>query len=86
MWTVVTGKPVGRKLARIPNPDKERIQHAIRDLESEDKHEELDIKPLVGRDEYRLRVGGWRLLMKIREEEKMIFIRALASRGDVYKK
>lgn len=46
----------------------------------------LDIKPLVGTDEHRLRIGGWRLIMKINEEEKQIFIRALGSCGDVYKK
>ncbi|MBR1437164.1 MAG: type II toxin-antitoxin system RelE/ParE family toxin [Synergistaceae bacterium] len=84
MWTVITGKPVKRKLDRIPNPDNERIKKAIRDLEV--NPEELDIKPLAGRDEHRLRVGNWRLIMKISEEDKMIFIRTLASRGDVYKK
>lgn len=84
MWTIILGKPVRRRLERIPNPDKARIKQAILDLR--DKHEALDIKPLVGRDEHRLRVGDWRLIMKINEEEKSIFIRALGSRGDVYKK
>lgn len=84
MWTVITGNAVKRRLAKIPNPDKERIKQAI--LKLQYKREELDIKPLTGSDEYRLRVGGWRLIMRINEEEKLIFIRALGSRGDVYKK
>ncbi len=84
MWTVITGKPVQRRLARIPNPDKDRIKQAIKVLSA--NPEQLDIKPLTGRDEHRLRVGDWRLIMKINEEEKLIFIRALGSRGDVYKK
>ena len=84
MWTVITGKPVQRRLARIPNPDRERLIQAIKDLET--KHEQMDIKPLVGRGEYRLRVGDWRFIMKIDEDEKVIRLRSLGSRGDVYKK
>ena len=46
----------------------------------------LDIKPLVGREGYRLKVGGWRLLLDMNIEEKIIYVYMLASRGDVYKK
>ena len=86
MWTVTAGKTVKRRLDRIPNPDNKRIRQAIVDLSDERKREQLDIKPLVGTDEYRMRIGSWRLIMKINEEQKTIFIRALGSRGDVYKK
>ncbi|MBQ9629906.1 MAG: type II toxin-antitoxin system RelE/ParE family toxin [Synergistaceae bacterium] len=84
MWTVNVDKSVDKKLKKIPNPDKARIQQVIDDLEV--KPEQLDIKPLVGREGYRLKVGGWRLLMDINEDERVIFIYTLASRGDVYKK
>lgn len=84
MWKVAVNKLVKRKLERIPNPDRERIKQALRDLES--KPETLDIKPLTGREAYRLRVGNWRLLMDVYEEEKIFSIYMLAPRGDVYKK
>ncbi|MBQ3395004.1 MAG: type II toxin-antitoxin system RelE/ParE family toxin [Synergistaceae bacterium] len=84
MWTVNVDKSVDKKLKKIPNQDKARIQQVIDDLEV--KPEQLDIKPLVGREGYRLKVGGWRLLMDINEDERVIFIYTLASRGDVYKK
>ena len=84
MWRVNVDEAVERRLKKIPNPDKSRIQKAIDDLEI--KPEQLDIKPLVGREGYRLRIGGWRLLMDINEEERVIFVYMLASRGDVYKK
>lgn len=84
MWTVNIDKSVDKRLKKIPNPDKARIQNAINDLET--KPETLDIKPLVGHEGYRLKVGGWRLLMDIEETEKVIFVYLLASRGDVYKK
>ena len=84
MWKVVLNKLVQRKLSRIPNPDKARIKQAICALE--DRHETLDIRPLVGRSGYRLKVGGWRLLLDIDYEERTIFVYMLASHGDVYKK
>lgn len=84
MWTVNVDKAVDKKLKKIPNPDKDRIQQAIDDLEI--KPEQLDIKPLTGREGYRLKVGGWRLLLDINEDERVIFVYMLASRGDVYKK
>ena len=84
MWKVILHKNVQRRLAKISNPDRDRIKQAISDLE--DKHETLDIKPLTGQDNYRLRVGGWRLLMDIYEDEKIFYVYMLASRGDVYKK
>ena len=84
MWTVNVDEYVDRKLRKIPNPDKRRIQQAIFDLEN--GPEGLDIKPLSGRSGYRMRVGGWRLLMDIDNEQKIVYIYMLASRGDVYKK
>lgn len=84
MWTVVINKAVSKKISRIPEPEKTRIKKALKDLET--KHDQLDIKPLVGRDAYRLKVGGWRLLMDVFEEEKIFSVYMLASRGDVYKK
>ena len=51
MWTVNVDKSVDKKLKKIPNQDKVRIQQVIDDLEV--KPEQLDIKPLVGREGYR---------------------------------
>ncbi|MBQ7544267.1 MAG: type II toxin-antitoxin system RelE/ParE family toxin [Synergistaceae bacterium] len=84
MWKVALKKSVKNRLERIPNPDKERIKQAIRDLA--EKPETLDIKPLKGRDGYRLRVGGWRLIMDVCRDERIFAVHTLESRGDVYKK
>ena len=84
MWTVNVDKFVDKRLKKIPEPEKSRIQQALDVLEV--APETLDVKPLVGRSGYRLKVGGWRLLMDIYEDEKIFSVYMLASRGDVYKK
>ena len=84
MWTVNVDKFVDKRLKKIPEPEKSRIQQALDVLEV--APETLDVKPLVGRSGYRLKVGGWRLLLDIDFEERIIFVYMLGSRGDVYKK
>ncbi len=81
-WQVTVQPSVEKQLARIPNPDRGRILRAIEAL-SDDLTG--DVRPLVGRGGYRLRVGKWRLLMSIDEELRQVSVEALGPRGDVYK-
>jgi mRNA interferase RelE/StbE len=45
----------------------------------------LDIKPLQGRPEWRLRVGKYRILFVKDEESKIYLVTTIRSRGAVYK-
>ena len=80
---VRVNKAIVRRLRRIPEPDKGRLIQAILDLEN--GPEGADIRPLVGREGYRLRVGGWRMLLDMDIQEQTISLYSLGSRGDVYK-
>ena len=42
-------------------------------------------KKLQGREGYRLRVGDWRVIYTIQNEQLMIIVLKVASRGEVYK-
>ena len=81
-WKIIIAPETAKRLGRIPNPDRRRILTAIDAL-----HSGLsgDIKLMKGREEWRLRVGGWRILLDIREEKKTIYVLSVGSRGDVYK-
>ncbi len=83
MWNVEIDKAVQNKIKKIPEPEKGRIKQAI--IKLRDMPELLDIKKLVGRSGYRLRVGKWRLIIDIYEEKKLISVRSLDSRGQAYK-
>ncbi len=83
MWTVTVMPTAEKQLARIPNPDKGRILAAIVALE--DGIEGRDVRPLAGRTDYRLRVGKWRVLMDVDDENLAIYINRVGPRGDIYK-
>ena len=81
-WEIIFSPVAKKRLAKIPQPDRRRILVAIAKL-----HDGLagDIKPLKGRDEWRLRVGGWRIIMSVDMSERIITIKYVDVRGDVYK-
>ncbi|MDA1190187.1 MAG: type II toxin-antitoxin system RelE/ParE family toxin [Candidatus Poribacteria bacterium] len=72
-----------KTLARLPATLQRRIFDAI-DLFAETG--EGDVIQLHGRDpeEHRLRVGGWRVLFWWKKSERLMRIRRIAPRGDVY--
>jgi mRNA interferase RelE/StbE len=44
-----------------------------------------DVRPLRGRPEFRLRIGGWRVLFTVDTVRREITLRALADRKDAYR-
>ena len=74
-------------LQKLDKPMRIRITKHIQILSSDPFHQELDIKKLKGTmDEYRLRVGSYRVVYSVENDKLLIHIIKIASRGDVYKK
>ena len=69
-------------LDRLPEPAKSRIRDAISGLEEEPP--EGDIKPYAGTGMFRLKVGGYRILFRYREND--ILVTHIESRGQAYSK
>ena len=67
-------------LRRIDKKAQLRILKAIKDLPCG------DVKKLQGRaEDYRLRVGDYRIIFTKDDEELLIYVIEIAPRGDVYK-
>jgi mRNA interferase RelE/StbE len=84
-WTLVFLDSFNKKMESLAKTDRQRIRAAANKLADGPRAEGLDIKPLKGRPEWRLRVGQWRILFLVDNEEIMITVISVAPRGDAYK-
>ena len=79
--TVELLREAAKYLSRMNQPDKGRITRALEKLALDPP--QGDITSLDGKDGYRLRVGGYRVLFDI--GENVIVVYSIAPRGQAYK-
>jgi mRNA interferase RelE/StbE len=70
-------------LDKLPNQVADLILNAISELENNPRPQ--GFKKLKGRDGYRIRIGNYRIIYKIFENELVIDVITLGHRKDVYK-
>lgn len=79
-------KSAGKYIKKLDKPTKERIKRALLLLAENPYDTNLDIRRLAGYDDsFRLRIGKYRVLYKIMDNEIVIFVFDVDSRGDIYK-
>jgi mRNA interferase RelE/StbE len=72
-------------LKRLPRDLRDRIIGAIASLAEDPDAPGLDVKKLTGREGFRLRVGGYRVIFERHEDRLVIIVVTIRARGDVYK-
>jgi mRNA interferase RelE/StbE len=82
-WQVILLRPARRYLERLSEADQRRILDALEELRIDPMS--APVKPLRGRPEWSLRIGGWRALLRVDREARLIVVTRLGPRGDVYK-
>lgn len=85
MHSVEYTKAATKTLRRMPRELAERFTAAFRALAEDPQRKDLDVKPLQGRDGYRLRIGDWRAVYAIDKGRLVILVLAIGPRGDIYK-
>lgn len=85
MYEVLMHKQAHKKLISLPEKQRVHIAEGIRFLSINPDDYRLDTKKLSGRNQYRLRVGNWRVLYERNDYLKIISIEKIGARGDVYK-
>ena len=81
--TLVFAHEALRELKRLENKEAKRI---VEKLKESAKEPNAFFERLVGREEYKLRVGDYRVIANILNKEKKIVVRSLGHRKNVYKK
>lgn len=82
-WQYIVLKPAERYLKRTQPKIRQRISNELDKLLADPT--QVDFKKLKGRDGYRLRVGGYRVLIQVQRQKRLFIITNIGPRGDVYK-
>jgi len=85
MYKVKIRKSAAKALLKINSKIVEKFYSAFEQLSNDLNQTDLDIKKLEGREGYRLRIGAYRALYRVFNDELIIEVFKIGSRGDVYK-
>jgi len=78
-------KEATKSLLRMPRNTAKLIREKLEMIAADPHADHPNAKKLQGREGYRLRVGDWRVIYTIQNEQLMIIVLKVASRGEVYK-
>jgi mRNA interferase RelE/StbE len=82
-WRVTLSGPAQRDLRRLDRQGAARILAALDRLATT---EQGDVKRLQGRDrEWRLRVGGWRVIFTYERDQQTLAVSRIQPRGRAYR-
>lgn len=83
-YSVRLSSSAERQLAKIERRDQYRIVEALKRLATA-PHGGAGIKKLAGIDGYRLRVGDFRVLYEVHEQEVVVLVVKIGHRREVYR-
>ena len=85
MYKISYAKEAEKSLLRMPRNTAKLIREKLEVIAANPYADHPNAKKLQGREGYRLRVGDWRVIYKMQNEQLMIVVMKIASRGEVYK-
>lgn len=82
-WQVIVTNKAERRLRRLPKELIKRLREAIVALGFDPRPP--GYKKLVGTDLYRVRVGKWRIIYSIEDDQLIVLVVTIAPRRDAYR-
>lgn len=78
-------KPALKALVKMPVGIAGRMRGELERVAADPSAYRGDWKPLQGSNFWRLRVGDWRAICDLRDDELVLLVLKIAPRGDAYK-
>lgn len=85
MYTLFFTRRAIKTLRRMPKATALRVRERLRQIAADPYGRHTAVTKLQGRPGYRLRVGDWRVIYEIRNEEMVVLVLRVGPRGDVYR-
>ena len=85
-WQIKYDKKAKKQLSKLPSQDKERIDAKLQEISELENPRERG-KSLQGKysDKWRYRIGNYRVICDIRDEELVILVVQAGHRKEIYK-
>ncbi|MEN9316549.1 MAG: hypothetical protein RIS35_2942 [Pseudomonadota bacterium] len=83
MYSIEFTRDAAKTLARLPRNVRELLTEKIEDL-ARDPYSAANVRQLVGRPGYRLRVGDWRVIYDVDDGRLVVRVLRIGPRGGVY--
>jgi len=85
MYRVVFSKQAIKALRSAPRNIVELIREKLAQIANDPYAQHPNASKLQGRPGYRPRVGDWRIIYEIQQDELLIIVLKIAPRGEVYR-
>ena len=82
-YTVLICKSAQKNLARLESSIQNRITDAIRDLANNPRP--AGTKKLTGREAWRIRIGDYRIIYEIHDDQLIVLVVVVGHRREIYK-
>ena len=85
MYRIVFTKRAHRALRKIPRDIAQRIRKSLDHIAIDPYAQHSNATKLQNRPGYRLRVGDWRVLYEMEDDELVVLVIRIGPRGGVYR-
>jgi mRNA interferase RelE/StbE len=84
VYRVVTTKSFSKALSRLPVNWQRRIVRKIKEVAADPYAKHNNVTKLEGRDGYRLRIGDWRVIYEVHDDDPELWALEVVARGGIY--
>lgn len=85
MYKISFAKQAYRALRRMPKNTSELIREKLERIAADPYAQHNNVTKLQNRPGYRLRVGDWRVIYETQDDQLIILVLKIGSRGDIYR-
>jgi len=82
-YSITIKRSAQKSLASIAPPFREKIVDQIKSLSDDPRP--ITSKKLIGRDAWRIRIGSYRVIYEINDEQLIVLVVTVGHRKDVYR-